>query len=124
MTDALTRLQQKVDQHEREIEQIGLSTKEMVDGQKQVSKSIHELTVSLNRYIDRQEMASKQSDEFKDKQEKQAHQITQMREQMAANQPVLDGIRTINGKLIWLIISAMATPAVVLAYMTSKLGGA
>jgi hypothetical protein len=50
--------------------------------------------------------------------------IKQMREQMAANQPVLDGIRTINGKLIWLIISAMATPAVVLAYMTSKLGGA
>lgn len=124
MTDALTRLQQKVDQHEREIEQIGLSTKEMIDGQKQVSKSIHELTVSLNRYIDRQEMASRQSDEFKDKQEKQAFQISQMREQMAANQPVLDGIRTINGKLIWLIISAMATPAVVLAYMTTKLGGA
>lgn len=124
MTDVLTRLQQKVDQHEREIEQIGLSTKEMIDGQKQVSKSIHELTVSLNRYIDRQEMASRQSDEFKDKQEKQAFQISQMREQMAANQPVLDGIRTINGKLIWLIISAMATPAVVLAYMTSKLGGA
>jgi len=116
--------QQKVDQHEREIEQIGLSTKEMIDGQKQVSRSINDLTITLNRYIDRHDSASKQQEEIKEKLENQASQIASIKEQNSANQLVIDGVKSLNAKLIWLIVAAMASPAAVVGFVAVKAGGA
>lgn len=113
MTDELTRLQSRVDQHEREIEQISLSTREMIEGQKQVAKSLQDLTISLNQYVVKHDFVSKQNDEL-------AKDVRVLREQYAANQPVIDGIKTLNGKLIWLVISAFVTTGSVVAFIATK----
>lgn len=115
MTDELTRLQSRVDQHEREIEQISLSTREMIEGQKQVAKSLQELTISLNQYVVKHDFVSKQNDEL-------AKDVRVLREQHAANQPVIDGIKTLNGKLVWLVISAFVTTGSVVAFIATKGG--
>jgi septal ring factor EnvC (AmiA/AmiB activator) len=113
MSDELSRLQQRVDQHEREIEQISLSTREMIDGQKQVSKSLQDLTMSLNQYVVKHDFVSRQNDEL-------TKDVRTLREQAAANQPVIDGLKTLNGKLIWLVISAFVTTGSVIGFIVTK----
>lgn len=113
MADELTRLQQRVDQHEREIEQISLSTREMIEGQKSVAKSLQELTISLNQYVVKHDFVSKQNDEL-------TKDVRLLREQAAANQPVIDGIKTLNGKLIWLVVSAFVTTGSVVGLIVTK----
>ena len=115
MADELTRLQQRVEQHDREIEQISLSTREMIEGQKSVAKSLQELTMCLNQYIVKHDFVSKQNDEL-------TKDVRLLREQAAANQPVIDGIKTLNGKLIWLVISAFITTGSVVGFIVTKGG--
>lgn len=113
MADQLTRLQQMVEQHDRDIEQISLSTREMIEGQKSVAKSLQELTISLNQYVVKHDFVSKQNDEL-------TKDVRLLREQSAANQPVIDGIKTLNGKLIWLVISAFVTTGSVVGLIVTK----
>ena len=113
MADELIRLQQRVDQHEREIEQISLSTREMIEGQKSVARSLHELTLSLNQYVVKHDYVSKQNDEL-------TKEVRKLSMQAAANQPVIDGIKTLNGKLIWLVISAFVTTGSVVGFIVTK----
>lgn len=113
MADQLTRLQQMVEQHDRDIEQISLSTREMIEGQKSVARSLQELTISLNQYVVKHDFVSKQNDEL-------TKDVRLLREQAAANQPVIDGIKTLNGKLIWLVISAFVTTGSVVGFIVTK----
>lgn len=113
MADELIRLQQRVDQHGREIEQISLSTREMIEGQKSVARSLQELTISLNQYVVKHDFVSKQNEEL-------TRDVRLLREQAAANQPVIDGIKTLNGKLIWLVISAFVTTGSVVGFIVTK----
>lgn len=115
MADQLTRLQQIVEQHDRDIEQISLSTREMIEGQKSVARSLQELTLSLNQYVVKHDFVSKQNDEL-------TKDVRLLREQAAANQPVIDGIKTLNGKLIWLVISAFVTTCSVVGFIVTKGG--
>ena len=102
-----------MDKHDREIELIGLSTREMIEGQKQVSRSLQDLTMSLNQYVVKHDYVSKQNDEL-------TKDVRLLREQAAANQPVIDGLKTLNGKLIWLIISAFITTGSVIGFVATK----
>lgn len=104
----LTRLQQKVDQHEREIAAIQTSTREMIDGQKSLTKSIQDLTMSLQQYIIKHDHVAQQNSELQ-------KDVRALREQSAANQLVIDGVRTFSGKVTWLLISTLASPAVIAA---------
>lgn len=113
MADQLTRLQQIVEQHDRDIEQISLSTREMIEGQKSVARSLQELTLSLNQYVVKHDFVSKQNDEL-------TKEVRALSMQAAANQPVIDGIKTLNGKLIWLVISAFVTTGSVVGFIVTK----
>lgn len=113
MTEELSRLQQRVDQHEREIELIGMSTREMIEGQKQVSRSLQDLTMSLNQYIVKHDYVSRQNDDL-------TRDVRELREQSAANQPVIDGLKNLNGKLVWLVISAFITTGSVIGFVATK----
>lgn len=106
--EEISRLQQKVDQHEREIAAIQTSTREMIDGQKSLTKSIQDLTLSLQRYIVQHDHVAQQNSELQ-------KDVRVLREQSAANQLVIDGVRTFGAKITWLLISTLASPAVVAA---------
>lgn len=101
----ISRLQQKVDQHEREIAAIQTSTREMIDGQKSLTKSIQDLTMSLQQYIVKHDHVAQQNAELQ-------RDVRALREQSAANQLVIDGVRTFSGKITWLLISTLLSPAV------------
>lgn len=116
MSEEIAKLQQKIEQHDREIEQISLSTREMIEGQKSVAKSLQDLTLSLNQYVVKHDFVSKQNDEL-------AKDVRLLREQAAANQPIIDGIKSLNGKLIWLVISAFVTTGSVVGFIATKAVG-
>lgn len=119
----LTSVQNRLDQHEREIALIGQSTRQMIDGQKQLTESLTDLTISLNQYIDRHERSATDIAEIKLEQKAQAAQIAAIREQNAANQPVLDGVKSLNAKLVWFVLAAILTPIVSAGFIASRVGG-
>lgn len=119
----LTSVQNRLDQHEREIALIGQSTRQMIDGQKQLTESLTDLTISLNKYIERHERSATDISEIKIEQKAQVAQIAAIREQNAANQPVLDGVKSLNAKLVWFVLAAILTPIVSAGFIASRVGG-
>jgi hypothetical protein len=108
MSDELINLRQKVDQHEREIIAIQTSTREMIDGQKSSTKAIQELVATLERYMVKHDHVAAQSVEL-------TKDVRALREQAAANQPMIDSIRNFGGKISWLLVSTLLSPAAIAA---------
>lgn len=108
MSEELSRLQQKVDQHEREITAIQTSTREMIDGQKTSTKAIQDLVSTLERYMVKHDHVAKQCDElYKD--------VKDLSKQAQANQVVIDSVKNLGGKISWLLISTVLSPAALAA---------
>lgn len=107
----LTRLQQKVDQHEREIAAIQTSTREMIDGQKSLTKSIQDLTLSLQRYIVQHDHVAQQNSELQ-------KEVKELSKQAQANQVIIDSVKSLGGKVGWLLITTILSPAALAALIT------
>lgn len=122
MSDLAT-VQNRLDQHEREIAMIGQSTRQMIDGQKQLTESLTDLTISLNKYIERHERSATDISEIKTEQRAQAAAIAAIREVNAANQPVIEGVKTLTGKFIWFMLVAILTPIVAAGFIATRVGG-
>ena len=116
MSDELTRLKEKVDSHEREIAAIQSSTREMIEGQKSLTKSIQDLTLDLRQYIVKHDHVATQNQEL-------SKDVRALREKSAENQPVIDSIRQIAMKMFWLFISSLLTPAAMAALYFASSGG-
>ena len=106
----------QVEQHEREIQAIQASTAKMIQGQEKVTDSINGLTLSLQRYIDRHDSVARE-------QISQEADLRMLRDKYHENQPIIDGIRAIHGKLLLVVISALASPALILAMLTATTKG-
>jgi septal ring factor EnvC (AmiA/AmiB activator) len=119
----LTSVQNRLDQHEREIALIGQSTRQMIDGQKQLTESLTDLTISLNKYIERHERSATDITDIKTEQKAHTAQIAAIREQNAANQDVINGVRGLNAKLVWFILVAILTPIISAGFIASRAGG-
>jgi chromosome segregation ATPase len=119
----LASVQNRLDQHEREIALIGQSTRQMIDGQKQLTESLTDLTISLNKYIDRNERSETDITDLKSEQKSHTMQIAAIREQNAANQQVIDGVKSLNAKLVWFVLAAILTPIVSAGFIASRVGG-
>jgi len=105
-----------VEQHDRDIQAIQASTAKMIQGQEKLTDSINGLTLSLQRYIDRHDSVARelvvlQSD------------LRSLRDKHIENQPIIDGIRAIHGKLLLVVISALASPAAILAMLAATTKG-
>jgi len=113
----LSELKILVEQHDRDIQAMQASTAKMIQGQDKLTESIQGLTLSLQRYIDRhdsvaRELVTLQTD------------VRNLRDKHIENQPIIDGIRAIHGKLLLVVVSALASPAAILAMLaTTKAGG-
>ena len=123
MSEDLQSVKNRLDQHEREIGQIGLSTKQMIDGQKGLTESLTDLTISLNRYIDRHEATSQQIADLKAEQREMAKAIISIQNVNAGNQPVLDGVKSLNAKLVWFVLVAILAPIISAGFIATRVGG-
>lgn len=119
----LANVQNRLDQHEREIALIGQSTRQMIDGQKQLTESLTELTITLNKYVDRLDRSATDINEIKVEQKTHTLQISAIREQNAANQQVIDAVKSLNAKVIWFVLVAILTPIVSAGFIASRVGG-
>lgn len=113
MNEELSRLSQTVNQHDRDIQVIQTNTNRMLLGQEKVADSLNNLTISLNRYIDKH-------DRVEDEIATLREDVRELRDMQHTNQPLIDGIRAIHGKLLLVVISALASPAAILAILTSS----
>ena len=116
MSEELSRLSQIVNQHDRDIAAMQQSTAEMVDGQKELTKAIQGLTLSLQRYIDKHDYVASELTEL-------AADVRELRDNQHTNQPLIDGIRAVHGKLLLVVVSALASPAAILAMLAATTGG-
>lgn len=119
----LAAVQNRLDQHEREIALIGQSTKRMIDGQEQLTVELKNLTISLNRYIDRQDNSTATLSELKNKIESHDVAIAALRERNAENQPVINGVKSLNSKLVWFVLAAILTPIFSAGFIATRVGG-
>lgn len=119
MIEELNRLSQLVTQHDKDIQvmrqTIQESTTEMVKGQKELTASINSLTMSLQRYIDKHDRVEADIGDL-------AGDVRELRDIQHTNQPLIDGIRAIHGKLLLVVISALASPAAILAILAQQGG--
>lgn len=114
----LKMLQIQVSQHQEEIAAIKQSTREQISAQSRLIDSIQELTGVLREHTVRHEHVSKTQESQESKLTKLDEAVQRIDKQQAANQGVIDGVRQLNAKMIWLIIAAIAAPAV--AIFSSK----
>ena len=90
--------------------------------QRQLVRELHEMTSSFKVYIERHDQVNESNKKVWALVEKQSDSINNLQQQAATNQPVIDAIRTLNGKIIWLVISALATPAAIVGYVATQGG--
>lgn len=119
----LASIQNRLDQHEREIALIGRSTQQMIDSQKELTESINDLTLNLSKYVERMDRSGTDITEIKAEQKVHTEQIAAIRIQNSANQQVIDGVKSLNSKAIWFILVAILTPIVSAGFISSRIGG-
>jgi len=110
MSDDITILKARVDHHEAAIEQMESSTQRVLEKMDRLTDGLSSLTACFKEYSVRHEYVTKQNDEIKQIQQQHDSIIRKLENQQSANQPVIDGIRALNAKLIWFIIAAIVGP--------------
>lgn len=114
-------LQLKLKEHDVKLEQVEKLMSESISEQRSLTRELHELTSNFKVYIERHDQVSESNKRIWQQTEKNSEAIHQLQKINEGNQPVIDGIKTINSKLIWLVVSAMASPMAVGGYILVKL---
>ena len=122
MQDPISEIALKVQKHELQLTGMERMMNEGLIEQRQLVRELHEMTSSFKVYIERHDQVNESNKKVWALVEKQADSITNLQQQAATNQPVIDAIRTLNGKIIWLVISALATPAAIVGYVATQGG--
>ena len=122
MQDPISEISLKVQKHELQLTGMERMMNEGLIEQRQLVRELHEMTSSFKVYIERHDQVNESNKKVWALVEKQADSISNLQQQAATNQPVIDAIRTLNGKIIWLVISALATPAAIVGYVATQGG--
>jgi predicted transcriptional regulator len=122
MQDPISEIALKVQKHELQLTGMERMMNEGLIEQRQLVRELHEMTSSFKVYIERHDQVNESNKKVWALVEKQADSINNLQQQAATNQPVIDAIRTLNGKIIWLVISALATPAAIVGYVATQGG--
>jgi hypothetical protein len=120
MQDPITNITMKVQEHDLRLNGMERLMTESVTEQRQLVRELHEMTSSFKVYIERHDQVSESNRRVWAMVEQQGLTLGTMQQKAAENQPVIDAIRTLNAKLIWLVISALATPAAIVGYVATK----
>lgn len=115
MPDAITHaLQLKAQELELKISSMDRMMSESITEQRQLVRGLNALTNKFDVYIERHDQVSEANKRLWNQLESQEKEIDTLKEIASANQPVIDGIRNLQSKLIWLIISTVLSPAAII----------
>ena len=120
MQDPITNITMKVQEHDLRLNGMERLMTESVTEQRQLVRELHEMTSSFKVYIERHDQVSESNRRVWAMVEQQGLTLGTVQQKAAENQPIIDAIRTLNDKLIWLVISALVTPAAIVGYVATK----
>ena len=83
---------------------------ESITEQRQLVRELHSLTSKFDVYIERHDQVSEANKRLWVELQTQDSDIHRLKEIVSANQPIIDGIRNLQGKLNWFIIVTALTP--------------
>lgn len=110
MPDEIQDLKLIAREHELRLNSMEKMTTEGIAEQRQLVRELHALTSKFDVYIERHDQVSESNKRLWDMLQHQSKDIAILKDTASANQPVIDGIRNLNSKLIWLIVSAVFAP--------------
>lgn len=116
-------IQLKLQEHDLRLNAVDKIMTESVSEQKHLVRELHELTSSFKVYIERHDQVNESSRRLWSMVERQQEEINTLKEFAQSSTPLIEGLKTLNGKLVWLVVAAMATPAVGAAYLVMKSQG-
>lgn len=123
MPDETQSLLLKVQDHETRLNMMDRMVSEGITEQRQLVRELHALTSRLDVYIEKHDQVSETHKRLWNQLENQEKEIDVLKEMASANQPVIDGIRNLQSKLIWLIVSTVLSPAAIIgALAVFKIG--
>lgn len=93
---------------------------EAIEEQRLLVRELHALTGKFGIYIERHDQVSEANKRLWSAFERQANEITSLQNTASANQPIIEGIKNLNAKLVWLVISAVISPAAIGAAIVFK----
>lgn len=115
----------KLQEHDLRLNAIDRIMTESVTEQKQLVRELHELTSSFKVYIERHDQVNEASRRLWTIVDSQQKEISELKDFVSASAPMIEGLRGINSKLVWMVISALGSPALMVGlYVTLKGGGA
>lgn len=113
----------KLQEHDLRLNAIDRIMTESVTEQKQLVRELHELTSSFKVYIERHDQVNEASRRLWSIVDRQQEEISELKDFVSASEPMLDGLRGINSKLVWMVISALGSPAVMITAYAALKGG-
>lgn len=103
-------IQLKVQEHDLRLNAIDRIMTESVGEQKQLIRELHELTTSFKVYIERNDQVHETSKRMWNIIEVQREEISELKDFVSSSRPIIDGVRSLQNKLTWQIISSILTP--------------
>lgn len=110
MPEDMQKIHMKVHEHDIKLAAIDRTVMESITEQRQLIRELHSLTNEFKVYIERNDQVSRASERLWSVVDQHNKDISLLKESYSANQPVIDGIRTLNNKLIWMVFAAVLTP--------------
>lgn len=113
MSDDITGVKIKIQEHDMKLEAMSRLMTESIGEHRQLVKELHALTNKFGIYIERHDQVSESNKRLWVQQQMQDADIHKLQQVIATNQPIIEGLRTLNGKLLWLVLSAVISPAAI-----------
>jgi hypothetical protein len=110
MPDEIQSIQLKVSEHDIKLTAMDRMMTESITEQRQLVRELHSLTSKFDVYIERHDQVSEANKRLWVELQTQDSDIHRLKEIVSANQPIIDGIRNLQGKLNWFIIVTALTP--------------
>ena len=116
-------LQMTVREHDIKLNQIEKLMTASISEQRQLVNQLHELTGKFGIYIERHDQVNESSKRLWTAFEQHSKELSALKSISASNQPIIDGIRSLNAKLIWAIMGFVFSPVAISGiYLYSKGG--
>lgn len=120
MPDDIQNLQLKVQEHDIKLSSMDRMMTDSITEQRQLVRELHALTSKFDVYIERHDQVSEANKRLWNALENHNRDIADLKDAASANQPIIDGIRNLNSKLVWLVVSAVLSPAAIGAAVIFK----
>ena len=113
----------KLQEHDLKLVQIERLMTDTITEQRDLVRELHRLTSKFDVYIERHDQVNEAAKRLWSAHEIHAKDINTLQNIVASNQPIIDGIRSLNAKLVWAILGFFMSPAVIAGLYFYSKGG-